>query len=84
MPDEPIDEQLDATVNAMLGIIKAHKFKMEEGISMRYLIADLPKYEGAKIYRIEEATRLLISDGLLIRKGQTFYMTEVGFKRVYN
>ena len=80
---EPIDEQLEATMNAMLSTIKAHNFQMKEAVSMRYLINDLPKYEGAKIYRIEEATRKLIADGLLIRKGQSFYMTEEGFKKVY-
>lgn len=83
MTDEPIDEQLEATMNAMLAIIKKHSFKMEEGISMRYMITDLPNHENAKIYRIEEATRLLIKDGLLTREGQVFRLTQEGFDKVY-
>ncbi|MCK5236597.1 MAG: hypothetical protein KAR06_06390, partial [Deltaproteobacteria bacterium] len=73
----------EATKVAVLDIIKNQKFKMDEAISMRYLIADLPKYEGTHIAEMELAIKDYVKDGTLIRKGDAFYLSDDGFKKVY-
>lgn len=76
-------DQLTATVEALLGIIKAQKFKEGEAVSMRYLVADLHKYEHAHIAEVEEAVRMLVADGTLIRKSDTYCLSKAGYERVY-